>query len=221
MKTKDSKKELAISDPAAFFPYFPGLSELIELYHELDREIARFKETAALNCPEFCSKCCTVAEEQIEVSLFECLPLSLHLWGCGEGDFCLQRIARGENDLCVLYTPGGSPLPAWGCAHYAWRPLLCRLFGFSSVLDKQGRPRMVLCRTIKEGDPHAESRINQQIAGGLESIIIPYWAEKASSLNPGLGRKRYPINQALKLALEKVGLQAQLFQGSGEKRIPR
>ena len=95
------------ADPAAFCSLFPGLSELAELYRELDREIARFKRAVALDCPEFCRTCCTAAEEQIEVSVFECLPVSLHLWGRGEGESCLQRIAaNGGNNLCVLYTRG-------------------------------------------------------------------------------------------------------------------
>jgi Fe-S-cluster containining protein len=213
---------MTIVDPAAFCSLFPGLSELVELYRELDREIARFKKAAALDCLEFCRACCTVAEEQIEVSIFECLPVSLHLWGRGEGESYLQRIAaNGGNNRCVLYTPGNSLLPDWGCAQYAWRPLLCRLFGFSSVLDKHGRPRIALCRAIKEEDPQAESRVNQKIAGGLEPMIIRHWAEKASSLNPHLGRRRHPINQSLRLALEKVGFQAHLLQAEGgEKQGP-
>ena len=98
-----------------------------------------------------------------------------------------------------------------------WRPLLCRLFGFSAVLDKHGHPGIALCRTIKDADPHAEDRINQKIARGLRPIIIPHWARQASSLNPHLGQERHPINQAVRLALERVGLQLQSSRTGGEK----
>jgi len=117
----------------------------------------------------------------------------------------------------MLYNADHSPLPASGCKHYSGRPLLCRLFGFSAVLEKHDHPRIALCRTIKDADLHAADRINQEIARGLKPMIIPPWARQASSLNPRLGQERYPINQAVRLALEKVGLQLQLLQNGGDK----
>jgi Fe-S-cluster containining protein len=209
---------MIIGDPAAFFPIFPGLKELIGLYKDLDEEASRFKKAAALDCLKFCKKCCTPDKAQIEASVFECLPLSIHLWKRGKAESYLQRIASdGEKNLCVLYSADHSPSPASGCKHYPWRPLLCRLFGFSAVLDKHGHPRIALCRTIKDADPQAEDRINQKIARELRPMIIPHWARQASSLNPHLGQERHPINQAVRLALEKVGLQLHLLQNGGEK----
>ncbi len=207
-----------LGEPAGFFPIFPGFKELIDLYKNLDEEAGRFQKAAALNCLRFCKKCCTPAKAQIEASVFECLPLSIHLWRLGEAESYLQGIAAGgEENPCVLYNADPSPLPASGCKHYSWRPLLCRLFGFSAVLDKHGRPRIALCRAVKDADPRTEGWINQKIARGLKPMIIPHWARKASSLNPHLGQERYPINRAVKLALERVGFQFHLLQGGGEK----
>lgn len=209
---------MIIGDPAALFPIFPGLKELIGLYKDLDEEASRFKKAAALDCLKFCKKCCTPDKAQIEASVFECLPLSIHLWKRGKAESYLQRIASdGEKNLCVLYSADHSLSPASGCKHYPWRPLLCRLFGFSAVLDKHGHPRIALCRTIKDADPQIEDRINQKIARELRPMIIPHWARQASSLNPHLGQERHPINQAVRLALEKVGLQLHLLQNGGEK----
>jgi uncharacterized protein len=209
---------MTIGDPIAFFSISPGLKELIELYKDLDEEASRFKKAAALDCLKFCKRCCTPEKAQIEASVFECLPLSIHLWRLGEAESYLQGIAAGgEENLCVLYSADYSPSPASGCKHYLWRPLLCRLFGFSAVLDKRGHPRIALCRAIKDAAPHAEDRINQKIARGLRPMIIPHWARQASSLNPHLGQERHPINQAVRLALEKVGLQLHLLQDGGEK----
>lgn len=213
---------MTAADPAAFSSFFPGLKELVELYQELDREVDRFKKAAGLDCLEFCKKCCAATEERIEVSVFECLPLSIHLWGRGEAESLLGRIAAGdEKSLCVLRSAADSFAPAWGCALYAWRPLLCRLFGFSAVLDKRGHPRIALCRAVKDADPGAESRTTQKIISGLKPVVLSHWAEKASSLNPHLGRKRYPINQALRLALEKVGFRDYLLQEEGGEERER
>jgi len=209
---------MIIGDPAAFFPTFPGLKGLIKLYEELDLEANRFKKAAGLDCLKFCKKCCTPGKAQIEASVFECLPLSIHLWKLGEAESYLQKIASGgEKNICVLYNADVSLFPTLGCKHYLWRPLLCRLFGFSAVLDKHGHPRIALCRAIKTADPQAEDRMNRELARGLNPMIIPHWAQKASSLNPHLGQKRYPINQAVRLALERVGFQFHLLQGGGDK----
>jgi hypothetical protein len=93
-------------------------------------------------------------------------------------------------------------------------------FGFPP--SRQTRPpRIALCRTIKDAASHAEDRINQKIARGLRPMIIPHWARQASSLNPHLGPERHPINQAVRLALEKVGLQLHLLQNGGDKNRAR
>ena len=211
---------MIIGDPAGFFLIFPGLKELIELYKELDEEARRFKKATGLDCLKFCKKCCTPGKAQIEASVFECLPLSIHLWERGEAELFLQRIASDEaRNLCVLYNADDSPLPASGCKHYPWRPLLCRLFGISAVLDKHGHPRMALCRAIKDADPQAEERINKELTRGLKAMIIPHWAKKACSLDPHLGRKRHPINQAVRLALERVGFQLYLLQSGGNENF--
>jgi Fe-S-cluster containining protein len=192
---------------------FPGLSELTALYRELDRETARFKRAAGLECLEACRKCCTPERAQIEAAVLDCLPLSLHLWKLGEAESCLERLAaNGRGRVCVIYD--ADPFSASGCKQYPWRPLLCRLFGFSAVLDKHGRPRVALCRAIRNADPRAEARANRVLAEGLNPVVIPHWARRVSSLNPHLGQRRYPINQALKLALEKVGFLIHLLQGA-------
>jgi len=209
---------MIFGDLFSLTPAFPGLKELIELYKELDLEAERFKKVSGLDCVKRCKQCCTPERAQIEASVFECLPLGIHLWKLGEADSFLQRISSGEaKNLCGLYNADDSALSASGCKHYAWRPLLCRLFGFSAVLDKHGQPRMALCRALKDADPQAEDWTNRNLARGLKPMILPHWAEKVSSLNPHLGQKRHPINLALRFALERVGFYTYLLQAGGDK----
>lgn len=209
---------MIIGDPACFFSIFLGLKDLIELYEELDLEADRFKRAAGLNCVIGCKKCCHPEKAQIEASVFECLPLGIHLWKAGEAESFLQRIPSAETrNICVLYNGDDSAWSGFGCKHYTWRPLLCRLFGFSAVLDKHGKPRMALCRAVRDADPQAEDRVNRELAQGLKPMIIPHWAWKGSSLNPHLGQKRYPINLAIRIALERVGFLLHLLQARGDK----
>jgi len=209
-------------DQTACFSLFPGLKDLTELYEDLDRQIDQFKITAELDCIKYCHKCCTTEGRKIEISVFECLPLSIHLWQAGKAEFFLQKIAEANiKDPCVLYNVDHSRPNEWGCKHYPWRPLICRLFGFSAILDKHGETKIALCRAIKEAEPETESRINQRIAQGLRAPVLSHLARKASFLNPNLGQRRYPINQGLKFALERVGFQYDLIQNrKGSKESP-
>ncbi len=68
---------MIIGDLAGFFPTFPGLKELTELYKELNLEADRFKRAAGLACVEWCKKCCNPEKAQIEACVFECLPLAV------------------------------------------------------------------------------------------------------------------------------------------------
>jgi uncharacterized protein len=206
-------------DPTLSFSFFPGLRELTELYAELDRQTAQFKKGAELDCPKYCQKCCTPERAKIEASAFECLPLAVHLWRQGEAEFYLQEIAESrEGDPCVLHNPNHLRGDSWGCNHYAWRPLICRLFGFSATLDKRGGKRIALCRSLKETDPEAEKRASRRMAEGLQVPILADGARKASFLDPHFGEKRHPINQGLKIALEKVGLRSHLLEGENDSK---
>jgi hypothetical protein len=99
--------------------------------------------------------------------------------------------------------------------------MICRLFGFSAILDKRGMTKIALCRVIKEADPDAERRTNQSIAQGLKAPVLSHLARKAFFMNPNLGQRRYPMNEGLKIALEKVGFELDLIRRTeGSKEIP-
>ena len=195
--------------------FFPGLKELIDLYGEIDSRIEEFKGAAGLKCLPFCKACCSSLLGEIEASVFECLPLGVHLWQTGDAELILRELDQaGSDHPCPLCTPDDTPPASWGCRFYRWRPLICRLFAFSAVLDKHGRAKIALCRTLKELEPDAEDRINRQIRQGLKIPVIPHLAQKAFSLNPSLGQRRYPFRLSLKHAIERIGLRLRLL---GEK----
>ena len=184
---------------------FPGLEKLDEVYQELDEQMRLFKNFTGLDCRSKCRKCCETART-VEASLFEMLPLSIHLWQKGEAEPFLARM-RGLNQEtpCVLLNPNPPDDQEGSCSYYSLRPLICRLFGFSAVLDKYGKPLIALCRTIKERDPKIEGKMNKMIQEGLQVPIIPHFSRKVAFIHPHLGQVRYPIRYSLKQALEIVG----------------
>ena len=188
------------------FSSFQNLHELSTVYGELDAMIAAFKSGTRLACLNGCRNCCDTPAYNIEVSVFEMLPLSIHLWQRGEGEYWLQKLRETRpEDPCVLYVSSPSVKREGGCSHYERRPLLCRLFGFSAITDKQGRSVAALCKEIKKFAPDLEGKIQALIDRGLKVPINSHFAEKVSFLNPFYGQKLHPINEAFRLALEVVG----------------
>jgi len=92
-----------------------------------------------------------------------------------------------------------------GCSYYRFRPLVCRLFGFSATMDKYGNPHIVVCKPLKETDQEIAERIDQRIREGLLVPVMPEFSSRIAFLHPHFGQEKYPVNIALFEALEIVG----------------
>ncbi|HEY8392294.1 MAG TPA: YkgJ family cysteine cluster protein [Capillibacterium sp.] len=186
-------------------PVFKGLDQLWQVYQALDEEIANLKAKAGIDCLPYCKKCCATPAHHIEVSVWEILPLALALWQKGEAKQWLDKLDALEAGApCVLFNK--DPAKISGCSAYPWRPLLCRLFGFSACLNKRGKPLVVLCKELKEHEPGVENRVQKLVDAGLKIPVNSYYARQTANIHPYLGQDRYPINEALKRALAYIGL---------------
>jgi Fe-S-cluster containining protein len=192
-------------------PSFHGFDRLWEVYGEIDSLIASFKRSAGYDCLKDCRKCCETPAKNVEASIFEMLPLSIRLWQKGEAESWLRKIKETNSESpCVFYDGPPSRQRAGSCRAYAWRPLVCRLFGFSATTNKYGKLLLALCRHRKKTDPNLEDRIQGLIERGLKIPINSHYAHKVSLINPFLGLFRYPIHEALGRALEMVGFRITL-----------
>lgn len=184
---------------------YTGLEKIMCVYSELDTLINNFKTEAQFDCIKKCKKCCNTSNQNIEVTILEFLPLSNYLWKKNRADYWLKKLAAAKPDSpCVLLKEDNNALS--GCTYYSYRPLLCRLFGFAAMLNKKGKPQITLCKEINNLNPTLNKKVQMKIDKGLQVPIYPYFSQKISSLDPFLGEKKYPINEAFKLALEKIGL---------------
>ncbi|NWF56425.1 MAG: YkgJ family cysteine cluster protein [Syntrophaceae bacterium] len=184
---------------------FPGLDQLSEVYADLDRQVSGFKRRAGIECLRRCTYCCATAKF-VEASIFEMLPLSLHLWQEGRAE-ALWKNLEGihPEEPCVLLQANPPEGLSGGCSYYRFRPLVCRLFGFAATLDKHGNPRVGICRPLKEMDKHMSDRIDERVRGGLPVPLMPDFSRRVAFLHPHFGQEKYPINLALREALEIVG----------------
>ena len=132
--------------------------------------------------------------------------------------FQLERAGRLESSLallggeqppqeCLLYLREPSAAAPGHCGLYAHRPLICRLFGFSAVLDRNGRRERAAGRLGRAAPPEAAGRADEEVrrVAALVPVMRNYQME-LYGIDPTLGARLLPINEALAQALQRVGL---------------
>lgn len=184
------------------------IERLLALFQQIDEETSAFQAATGLQCPAGCGRCCENPE--IETSPLEMLPLALELFRQGKAQECLDKLDKcNELDLCIFYE-SDSLIPGNGrCGVYAWRPAVCRLFGFATVKNKQGKPEFAACRHHKQTVPAVVEIAKQAVTAGVPAPNFSQYGIEIANLDPDLGYRQMPLNQALKIAIQRVGLIAQ------------
>lgn len=196
---------------------------LIKLYQAADKQIGKLKAVTGLKCAANCGRCCE--KDDVETTVLELLPLAIYLWIKKEALGWLERIYQTKGrGVCVFYQPSSLTKGGKGrCSIYCFRPLICRLFGFSAGKDKYGRQRLITCADIKRLLPDSYEKTQtclrayihrQRFTAGkslVPNMIDFTFQITASGLD--LGRRQVPINEAVKIALERTGLSLELRDG--------
>jgi Fe-S-cluster containining protein len=191
------------------------IHDLVALYREIDEKTASLAGQTGLQCPSGCGRCCENPE--VETTVLEVIPLALELWKRGEASQWLAKIEAVEaGGACVFYAPDPFIPENGRCSVYQWRPSLCRLFAFATVKNKHGEPELAACVRHKQTNPEAVNRARMAIANGLSAANFGEISARLADLDPGLGTRLLPINQAMKEALHRVGLMAQLLDDFGD-----
>jgi Fe-S-cluster containining protein len=132
--------------------------------------------------------------------------MACHLAETGAAESVLARLAASPTPApCVLFEPDPTHPGRGRCGHYAWRPSLCRLFGFAATRDKYGRLRLAACKIHKETRPETVQAAESGIESGTFSA--PSFDDAANALldiDPEVRSGHAPINTALRRALERV-----------------
>ena len=90
------------------------------------------------------------------------------------------------------------------CSQYIHRGLICRLFGFSGRLNKYSQKELVTCQVIKSGQADEVKVAGDLIASGLKIPLMNNYYMKLYAIDADLSRQFYPINVAIKKAIEIV-----------------
>ncbi|ABV33868.1 MULTISPECIES: YkgJ family cysteine cluster protein [Pseudothermotoga] len=162
-------------------------NQILKLYEELNQIQKTFPSCNG------CKECCNTPSCNIEATILEFIPLAVHFSQMNLLDKWLDKLERTtEEDICVLFDPAN---PKGGCTYHIFRPLICRLFSASLVIRKN-IIQPLSCKYLRS------SLINQ--ITNLPNAQDYF--SKLLSIDFFLASYRYPINTALKKALEYVGL---------------
>lgn len=176
-----------------------------EVFEDLDRDISHFKGLTRIGCIRGCGECCK--KPDIEATVLEFLPLAFQIHREGRENEVLEQLEeQPDATRCLFFA---TALPGHGagmCTIYAHRGLICRLFGFSATTDKHGKPVLATCKYIKNDENGSyKNAVGHIDEGGFVPVMNNYYM-RLLAIDMALANQFFPINQAIKLAIEKVGM---------------
>ena len=175
-----------------------------DFYRELDEHIERTTLSTGMKCVHLCNVCCVKTD--IEASPLEFIPLAAFLYKTGQVDEFITLLDKAEETgYCALLMPEAWKEGKWGCRYYEKRGLICRMFGFGYRLNQEEIPEIVTCKILKDKSPGAIQNAN--VLGRKTPEDVPLfrnYSMKLFSIDPDLSINLLPINQAIRIAIEKL-----------------
>jgi len=174
------------------------------LYRALEKDMQHFKQQTGMGCPAGCGRCCFKAD--IEATVLEFLPLAYHLFKQGNAMAYWQTLkAQGQGPYCPLLKTKIGIQDKGHCSQYNHRALICRIFGFGAGVNKMDKGYLITCNRLKEEQAAQVAKAQAFIEQGGSKV--PYarkYYTRLQGIDLELSQKRYPMHQAIVLALEEV-----------------
>lgn len=172
--------------------------EVSSLYQMMSDTFSNYQKSTGLTCFNGCGKCCLNPE--VEATPLEMLPMAMDFYDRGIAEVMLEKLQTEKPIHCPLYIRYSLDGNFGGCGEYTHRPTICRVFGASARIGKNGR-EMSTCKKIRENRPHEYQEAKLAIN---EAPLMGEWARKVSALSYELGKEMMPISIALTKSLELV-----------------
>jgi uncharacterized protein len=171
-----------------------------QVFIDLDQQIAGFQSSTSLHCKWGCGKCCF--KPDIEATILEFLPFAYHLHHTGKALEWLDKFNESDSSICHILNP--TQASAGLCSEYGHRGLICRLFGYSARTNKYGKKELITCQIIKTEQSEAFQKANEQIENDLSVPVMNQFYMQLHGIDFELTKDFYPINEAIKKAIETV-----------------
>lgn len=177
-----------------------------DIYAEADESVNRFASASGIGCPFGCGSCCETFVPDILPAEAEYLAAWLAETDLGRayelaGKGLAARLRDDGREGCPLYA-ADTP---YHCTVYAARPLICRMFAFSSTRDKLGRPTFAACSRAETGKARRKASGEElSSAYGAEPPVMADFGAKLAAIDPSSASVREELPRALSSALAKV-----------------
>jgi Fe-S-cluster containining protein len=170
------------------------------VFKELDQAIAEFQSWSSLHCKSGCGKCCFKAD--IEATILEFLPFAHYLYQQDQAMAWHEKLSTTDDPICLILNPTQSG--AGLCSEYPYRGLICRLFGYSARMNKYSKRELITCQIIKSEQEGAYKEAVGKIEDGSSVPVMSQFYMKLHGIDNDLTREFFPINTAIKKAIETV-----------------
>ena len=182
-----------------------GMASAIEVvFRELDEHLTQTTLKTGMKCAHLCNACCRT--KNIEASPVEFIPLAAALYETRRIDEFLTLLDKSdETGHCPLFLPDAWKEGKGGCWDYEKRGLVCRLFGFGYRLDREGIAELVTCKVLKDNTPEEVDKARQLGYKSPDTIpLFRNYSMQLYSIAPDLAIQQLPVNQAIRIAIEKL-----------------
>lgn len=177
------------------------IRKIERVFKQLDKETAKFGKQSGLKCLTNCNLCCH--KKGLEANVLEFLPLAYYLVKNNLHDEALDLLETNP-EHCINLAKTQITGQTAGCSIYDHRGLICRLFGFSGVKDKNAKLAVYTCTHMK-GEFAAEYKLTmERINSDMHIPIVSDFYYQIYYIDPQLANDYNPINVSIRKAIEKV-----------------
>ena len=187
------------------------IRKIEQVFKQLEKETEAFGKQSNLKCLTNCNLCCL--KKGLEANVLEFLPLAYYLVKNDLHEAALDLLETNP-EHCINLAKSQITGQTAGCASYEHRGLICRLFGFSGIKDKNSRLAVYTCSHMKEEYPLEFKSAMERINGGLEIPMVTDFYYQIYFIDPHMANDYNPINVSIRKAIEKV---AYYFEHKPEK----
>ena len=178
------------------------IRKIERVFKQLDKETQKFGKQSNLKCLTNCNLCCL--KKGLEANVLEFLPLAYHLVQNNLHDAALDLLETGP-EHCINLAKNPALGQTAGCGAYEQRGLICRLFGFSAVQDKNARLSVYTCAHIKHEFPTEFKRASELInTKGMNIPLVTDFYYRIYFIDPHMANDYNPINVSIRKAIEHV-----------------
>jgi uncharacterized protein len=177
------------------------IRKIEQVFKQLDKETQKFAQKSNLNCLTNCNLCCL--KKGLEANVLEFLPFAYYLVKNNLHNEALELLEK-EPEHCINLAKSQVEGITAGCSVYEYRGLICRLFGFSGVHDKNGKLSVYTCTHIKNKYPDEFKLASGLINSGMNIPVVTDFYYRIYFIDNQMAGDYNPINVSIRKAIEKV-----------------